>query len=305
MTEEVERTDAPSVGQASWQNIEPILKWVGVAYMFGFLIVMVYTYQLGIPTLQLIDPINIWIGAPLAILAFFVDKIYLAVKREVRILAQSLKNAASIAENLNRNSPNSDAFYNQINDILLSSIAQLAAPFGLSRPFERLLRWFFRDSSNRSKDASSDEPPVLPQTPEGTVPDQRHQRMLNKIEPFIRWILRVLAFNRFLSVIAFVIYISLACALYVEVFPHIPQTLGGGRPLAVEILVSPEVLPQGKEFEDWRTDSSPSQQETKASILVRVNLYFRNENELIVRKGTGPVIALSSHAIEGIVFPPR
>ena len=97
-----------------------------------------------------------------------------------------------------------------------------------------------------------------------------------------------------------------ACRLYVvEVFPRIPQSLGGGRPLAVELLVSPDALPQTKEFEDWRTDGAASKTETKESILIPVTLYFRSEHELIVRKGEGPVISLSDHVIEGIVFPPR
>ena len=48
---------------AKWHNIEPALKWVAVAYAFGFVTVMLYTYRLGIPVLQLIEPVNVWIGA--------------------------------------------------------------------------------------------------------------------------------------------------------------------------------------------------------------------------------------------------
>jgi len=43
----------------------------------------------------------------------------------------------------------------------------------------------------------------------------------------------------------------------------------------------------------------------KGSILVPVTLYFRTENELYIRMGSGPIIAVSDHAIEGIVFPQK
>ncbi|HYK61081.1 MAG TPA: hypothetical protein VEV85_16735 [Bryobacteraceae bacterium] len=50
-----------------------------MAYGFGFLTVMVHTYPLGVPALQLIEPVNVWIGAPLAGVVFFLDKLYLTL----------------------------------------------------------------------------------------------------------------------------------------------------------------------------------------------------------------------------------
>jgi len=52
--------------KANWRDIEWILKWAADAYGFGFLTVMWYTHhRLGVPVLQLIEPVNVWIGAPL------------------------------------------------------------------------------------------------------------------------------------------------------------------------------------------------------------------------------------------------
>jgi len=69
----------PESGGSQWHTIEPILKWGAVAYGFGFLTVMVHTYLLGVPVLQLIEPVNVWIGAPLAGVVFFLDKLYLTL----------------------------------------------------------------------------------------------------------------------------------------------------------------------------------------------------------------------------------
>lgn len=64
-----------SDSKLNWHDIEPILKWAAVAYGFGFLTVMWHTHRLGVPVLQLIEPVNVWIGAPLAIVVFFLEKL--------------------------------------------------------------------------------------------------------------------------------------------------------------------------------------------------------------------------------------
>jgi hypothetical protein len=48
--------------EAKWPDIEPFLKWAAVAYALGFGTIMYHTWSLGIPVVQLIDPINIWVG---------------------------------------------------------------------------------------------------------------------------------------------------------------------------------------------------------------------------------------------------
>ena len=96
MTGQSQSAQAVPMGEANWHNIEPVLKWGGVAYVFGFGIVMYHTYRLGIPTLQLIDPVNIWIGTPVTILTFFSDKIYFGAKKSVGNLMQSFRDTAGM-----------------------------------------------------------------------------------------------------------------------------------------------------------------------------------------------------------------
>ena len=293
--------------EASWRNIEPVLKWAGVAYMFGFLIVMLHTYRLGIPTMQLIEPINIWIGAPLAIVGFFLDKLYASAKRAAGSLSQSLKEAAGIRQRFTKDSNDLRTLFDQILDFWFGSMALFASPFGLVGPTKKFYWRLFRIWIALIRKVRGVDP--LAFLAEGGG-EQDRERLLNSVEPTLKWTLRIGAFARFLNAGIYILYVFLACWLYVEVYPSIPQTLGGGRPLAVELLVSQDALPPGKEFEDWRRadgrgEESPSQPEAKESIAVPVTLYFRSEHELIVRKGTGPIVSLSDHAIEGIVFPHR
>ena len=55
------------------KQLQSILAWVSVAYALGFITVMVHTAQLGIPIIQLLEPVYILVGVPLAIVAFLID----------------------------------------------------------------------------------------------------------------------------------------------------------------------------------------------------------------------------------------
>lgn len=64
-------TSEKSSTEGGWTNIEPFLKWGAVAYGLGFVTVMFHTRKIGIPVIQLVEPVNIWIGLPLAVVLFF------------------------------------------------------------------------------------------------------------------------------------------------------------------------------------------------------------------------------------------
>lgn len=111
----------------------------------------------------------------------------------------------------------------------------------------------------------------------------------------------------YLNFVSTILLIPLASWLYVQLaFPAIPQSLGGGRPIEVELLVSAEALPDSPEFRDWRPGTEKEQAGQspvrKPAVLVPVTLYFHTEHELYVRKGSGPILSLSDHAIEGILY---
>src|SRR5688500_14041353 len=58
------------------EHAEGIVAFVGIAYACGFFTVMVHTYSLGAPVLELGQPIYVWVGLPLAI-AFVASKSFI------------------------------------------------------------------------------------------------------------------------------------------------------------------------------------------------------------------------------------
>lgn len=52
-------------------SVDSIAAWASVAYGCGFLVVLLHTGRLGLPVIELLEPIYVWIGLPFAALAFF------------------------------------------------------------------------------------------------------------------------------------------------------------------------------------------------------------------------------------------
>lgn len=292
----------------NWHNIEPILKWAAVAYGLGFLTVMWHTHRLGVPVLQLIEPVNIWIGAPLAIVVFFLDKLAKAANTVTIDFVQRVREIRQVS----RESPEKLSI-EWASDILARSLTQLVAPiavFGLGPAITitKALVSLYNESKSKTKESDS--------IADSTLDDNDKPR--KNRSGLLVWAGRIIAFANFVSVtsrfvnsIATICLVPLACFLYIAaIFPRIPQTLGGGRPVSVNLILPEESVPRGKEFEDWPspTESAPQGSGASASVAVKhnimipVTLYFRTENECYVRKGSGPIIAFSDHAIEAIVF---
>src|SRR4051812_34913304 len=70
--------------------IETLLKWGSIAYGLGFLTVLFNTVKLGIPTLELIEPVQVWVGIPLAIVFWLVIAAYKYFKRHAGDLSHDL-----------------------------------------------------------------------------------------------------------------------------------------------------------------------------------------------------------------------
>ena len=67
LSETAEVNGAIKIGRgpasSPWEFAENIVKLAGLAYAFGFLIVLVNTARLGIPVIQVLEPVNVLIGA--------------------------------------------------------------------------------------------------------------------------------------------------------------------------------------------------------------------------------------------------
>lgn len=300
---ELEKTADAAPTRRDWHDIEPLLKWGAVAYVFGFGIVLVHTYRLGVPMLQLMEPVNVWIGLPLAVVVYFLDKIYSAVRASMRTTMDSLRNRDRIREQLQA-SLDERQFLSQVTDIWIKALALFAAPVGLAGLMEQFLHWMTRAGLRMVGKRYGADQPV---EPDGSKLNLKiDEEALARVDGMLRRALWIGAVARFLNICLYCFWGLLLCWVYVEMYSVIPQTLGGGKPMAVTLMVSPDAIPKSKEFADWRISNtqpdSEKPEDEKDGFAVPVTLYFRSEHELIVRKGNGPIVSLSDHAVEGIVF---
>jgi surface polysaccharide O-acyltransferase-like enzyme len=71
--------------------VETVLKWGALAYAFGFFIVWLHTSGLGIPTIQLADPVYVLIGFPMAVICIILIFLFLKIKSRMNELMQELE----------------------------------------------------------------------------------------------------------------------------------------------------------------------------------------------------------------------
>jgi hypothetical protein len=112
------------------------------------------------------------------------------------------------------------------------------------------------------------------------------------------------AYNRF---IAFAAYLILLCAslwLYVELYSDIPHSLGGGKPVAVNLIVEAEKVPL--DTPELRALFSvappPSSSQEKARTTIRLNLVYSSKDAYFVRISTNAIVALKADSISGVIW---
>jgi hypothetical protein len=301
-------------GFNNWRDIEPVLKWVAVAYALGFLTVMLYTYNLGVPVLQLIEPVNVWIGAPLAIIAYFLDKLFKFVKSGRDQFRERIKRARR-DEGQFVSREDLTALLEQSVRLLASGLAFTFSPsFGLFDKLANILTNLLIDRYLKIPlypfDRKSEAAPT------GAVePTEAAEPSVQSLQ---HWIGKVLylaelcsAAVRLANILVIAVAIPFFCFIYVwYVYPHVPQTLGGGKPTAVQLVMLREDIPQTHAFAGWvpekieqtKVISAGAENDSKEAVIVPVTLYFHTEHELYVRNGSGPIAALSEHAVLGIVY---
>jgi hypothetical protein len=290
--------------EAKWPDIEPFLKWAAVAYALGFGTIMYHTWSLGIPVIQLIDPINIWVGLPLAGVAFFLDKLYTMLKKATIHFSDRAK--ALREERKYFEGSNVDLLHlvQKTVDAVSSGMSVVLPVLG---PLAPLVKVLYSAAANY----------WLAQIPIATFKSTAVSEEQRKA--LLKWTSRVLfwdqIFGEALRLANFVLMICIvvpaACLIYIAaVYPGAPQTVGGGRPLPVELILSEETLPKTPIFARWLPNAEVAVQgyptpkiEGKKNLVVPVTLYFRTDHEIYVRKDRGPIVSLSDHAVEGIVFP--
>lgn len=283
------------------KDIEPLLKWGAVAYGAGFLTVMAHTYRLGVPVLELVEPVYMWIGWPLALVLYFLKQLYGYYRHTRQTLRMELDEIDRTFQTLQTiSSPQQAA------QILVSLFKAAVALFTFLVPFGHILELFFA------------RPLFLV-----------WQRMLNlhlgnpnNVAILVRYaqsgarILRVAhavaAFYRFAGRLLLLAAVPAACFAYIYwVYPAVPQSLGGGRPSQVRLMVDSTKIPVGDPalaslFPPLASASAQGAEsaphDSKARTTCPLLLHYRTEKAYYVKRGNGPVVIIGDGAVEGIIF---
>lgn len=288
----------------NWRDLEPILKWTAVAYGFGFLTVMIHTWELGIPVLQLIEPLNIWIGAPLALAFFFSNRLVAYLRGEARKLAVDVKAARSLLiAASNPDEADLKPLLDRYIQLVVDSVELIAGPLLLfPLPIVRWLRNPARKWLTRKMET------LVQQSQSPGSESARAQKWLRRI---VAGLQGFTASQRFTNAFLQVLQLPILCLLYIQfAYPNLPQSVGGAKPMPVTLVFTREDLPRGPQFSDWLPSETPAPpdplqpngEETTTTYSIPVMLYLRTENALYVRKGAGPIVSFPEHAVLGVAF---
>lgn len=261
----------------SQTDITSFIAWGSVSYAFGFVTVMLYTSRLGFPILELISAVYVWIGAPLAIVAFFFVQIARFFRSKSNELAGEIKDSwrnfrEDVAEK------DLDVFSEFIGFI------SVLIPFGsiIRKPMQRL----FEKAKEESK-----------------ISNNRAAKFLRRFASLLRGIQ---AFYGFLRLFNTALLIILGIYLYVWVFyPLIPQSFGGGAPNTVRLLINIEKVPPGTPgIPDIKEDKTKGQN-SKTVLTGKVDLIYSTKDQYYIQGAQGLRLSLSRSAIEGIIWNPK
>jgi hypothetical protein len=199
-----------------------ILAWGSVSYVFGFITITAHTARLGLPIVELIEPIYIWVGLPLAGVMFFWRQIWRYFVNESKSLTNELRSAIEPFTE----KPASD---NDLADESFNAIMRLPyASLVLRGSVKRYLQRFFTENAERLKKRAPDT--------------YARQVYLSRI--FSRMYAALAGISRILSLSVNAIAMALAVFIYIWiVYPSIPLSIGGGKPADVRLVVKTNAIP--------------------------------------------------------------
>jgi hypothetical protein len=306
--------------------IEAILTWASVAYGLGFLTVMCNTVPLGIPTLELIEPVQAWVGVPLAIVFYGALRAYryfytrrMLLSDDIQIIRKQRDELAELIEHQQFRLAFASLWGWMIRDTVLFMI-----PFVRYRWIAEVRLWGLRELSEfiaersigptadtkAAEDAGhEDDSAKLKQQAQHRVEflDQQLRR-LTRIYSIAD---RVLIIYRFCSETLVLIFTLVAAgALYIFVlYPRLPQSWGFGAPTQVVMLLAEEKVPTTAPImsslfpPSVEHERQQSQRDPKTRTTVPVTLRLATDHAYYIELPGYGILRLSSEAVGAVLFP--
>ena len=280
MTEEL-KVNVPD----TTQYIQGIVAWASIAYAAGFLTILVHTARLGIPVLEVLKPINIWVGAPFALALFYARWLWSLIQRRREELNRDL---ASLKEELRRPEKMQDIEW-------LRRVLRLVAhhsPLVLNVAGRKQ-----RELLTRLADRLSERIPAS---------EYITGKAKSRMTVILRGAFAMLLLYRFAMFLIHLAFIPLVLYLYAWfIYPEVPQRLGGGRAVAVRLVLNSEKIPL--DVDELRTlfpvaGARGGEAATKARTTLPVDLLYSTKESYYVRCGAQPVVSIRAEAVQGIIW---
>nr|WP_159373703.1 hypothetical protein [Cupriavidus taiwanensis] len=253
------------IGPLAEERVKSLVTWTSISYACGFFIVLLHTWRLGLPVIELIHPIYVWIGVPLAMFGYFLDHIFGYFQRGASEAMEDVRTGWSRATGLDASG--------DLSDDLLKALRPALFLGPLSYPVARLMnRWLCSVATKEDQRAKQLK------TPADYAAWSTHLRRL------LGWVHMVLAVARSFTLLVYALYLGLLVMLYVwTLYPQIPQSLGGGKPSSATLVVEASALPTSLLA---RTGGLAMEATEKATVSLPVWMLYGTKEAYFVRVRT-------------------
>ncbi len=262
-------------------KVKTVLGWTSISYALGFITVTLHTFQLRLPVLEVLSSIYIWIGLPLAIVTYCSGWIFNFFKRQILISTSEIRTVW-----IDVNNKINEQDLNPLNANDADRVVNAFEGLPFTGTFMKLLKGPIVKLIHR---INQGEP----------VKSQRAKIVLQKFENISKGI-------NAMKIVLNYIYLALALifAIYFYVwklYPQIPQTLGGGKPRTIQLLVDPEKIAGIGTF-IFLENKTGDTLKLKSFLTSQLKLLYKTKEQYYIECPNGERISISDDAVEAVIW---
>lgn len=270
-----------SAANATEDYVKQLVAWASVSYAVGFGIVTLHTWRLGLPVIELLHPVYVWVGLPVSVVLLFSRRITTMCLRAGDRAAMEIRHGWAQA----RYPVTRDEF--AVIEDLKAAARALPLFLGGAALIPAIVRLFGLTevlTAARAKDRETFD---------------RSARRLHRIAGITRVIGAV---ESIAGIVIALIYLALILLTYiVALYPRIPQSLGGGKPVTAQMVVEQTAIPPSL-VSNHQVHGSAADE--KATTLLPVKLLYLTSSAYYVETISGARLSIKSDTVKSVVWSP-
>jgi len=286
------------------KHVETILSWGTIAYIAGFFTVMINTGLLGIPIIEIIKPVYIWIGLPLAIVIISLHWIWKTILLRINKLKNEFIQNKNEIPNIDKNRQQyieSDKTVHELITDFSNSIAYFLSIIpiplikrGIPKIYkETMTKLFIKIIDNAE------------------LSNEKEKKVFFSYIKFLSFLSFVLStFNIINKALFFLVIYSLipfSCYVYISrIYPIIPQSFGGGKPTNIVLFINSEIIPDKSKYESIFQEKKDSNTTDQKVIETKtLKMLYLTADYYFIKTEDHRILSLNKKNIEGVVWNPK